>query len=92
MGKLIEVKEYEVNADTSIEEAALEACRIATHDKCIVKFSFNGVLVKVYPFLDADYVVKQYFHDIQEKIKSGFDKLDDLTKVFLKNVLNSLAK
>jgi len=81
MGKLTAVVEYEVDAGTSIEEAASEACRIAKRNKCIVKFSFNGVPVKVYWFSNVDDVVEQYLHSVMSDVRFA---------VFLVNVLNDM--
>ncbi len=60
MNNAMEVKIYEFLAGTSIEEACEEAVEIAKRNNCIVKFSFNGVAMKVYGFSDKQDKVEEY--------------------------------
>jgi hypothetical protein len=63
MNNLIEIKEFDVLAGTSIEIAVEEAIEKAKAFDSIVKFVFNGINLTVY-----------YFSNIQEKVDEYYSK------------------
>lgn len=60
MKNLWEIKEFNVLAGTSIEEAIKEALEIANCIDCIVKFNFNNVEMIIYNWSDLEGEIEYY--------------------------------
>jgi hypothetical protein len=67
MKNLYEIKDYDVLAGTSIKDAIKEALEKAISENCIVRFDFNGVVMKVYDFDNIILLVDYYNRRLREK-------------------------
>lgn len=55
-----EIMRIEFEVATDIEEACIEACKIARRRDVIVEFDFNGKLLKACAFTSAKSLVDEY--------------------------------
>jgi hypothetical protein len=63
---MIEIKEFEVLAGTSIREAVKEAIKIANDSNCVVRFNFNEIEIKIYDFSNINDKVGYYYRRLKE--------------------------
>jgi hypothetical protein len=66
MNNLTEIKDYDVLAGTDIREAVEEAIKLTELNKCVVRFDFNGVEMKVYHFSEVKNLVDYYYRRLKE--------------------------
>jgi len=67
MKNLTEIKDFDVLAGTDIKTAVKEAISIAEHYECVVRFSFNGIEIKVYDFSNPKDYVDYYYRRLKDK-------------------------
>jgi hypothetical protein len=61
-----EIKDFDILAGTSINEAIKEARRIASINNCCVRFDFNSVEMKIYGFEEIKDMVDYYYRRLKE--------------------------
>lgn len=60
------IQYIEILAGTDIKNAIKEAIDLAYSNRCIVKFNFNGIEMKIYYFSTVDEKHEHYLKQIKE--------------------------